>query len=152
MTNKLTLKQRQFANEYIANRGNATKAVLKAYDTDNYASAQAIGSQNLSKVNIASYIDELLADSDGLTLDDALNGLAQCLHAPMKPTVSAGEKLAAITLLLKLHKAIPEKQSTSAPTFPTTVSQSAAKSIIAKVLAQGEDITPETPQLDPESD
>ena len=35
MPKKLTLKQRQFANEYIANRGNATKAVLKTYDTDN---------------------------------------------------------------------------------------------------------------------
>ena len=141
MPQKLTLKQRQFANEYIANRGNATKAVLKAYDTDNYNTARVMGSENLTKPNICAYIEELLADSDGLTLDDALESLSQCLHAPMKPTISAGEKLAAITLLLKLHKAIPDKQHT--PTSTVTNRAITAQAIADRVAAQEIDITPE---------
>jgi len=150
MTNKLTLKQRQFANEYIANRGNATKAVLKTYDTDNYASARVIASQNLTKVNIAEYIDQLLETRDGLTLDDALNSLSQCLHAPMKPTISAGEKLAVVKFLLKLHKAIPGTQPITSST--TRFEISTAQAIADRVQRQEVNITPETPQLNPKSD
>ncbi len=141
MPKKLTLKQRQFANEYISNGGNATKAVLKTYDTDNYNAARVIGSHNLTKVNIAEYIDQLLRNRDGLTLDDALESLSQCLHAPMKPTISAGEKLAAITLLLKLHKAIPSEQHT--PTSTVTNRAITAQAIADRVAAQEIDITPE---------
>ena len=149
MPKKLTLKQRQFANEYIANRGNATKAVLKVYETDNYASAQAIGSQNLSKVNIASYIDDILAERDGLSLENGLESLSQCVNTKPKGEGSYSDKLAAITLLLKLHKAIPGTQPI---TSSTTTIAIAAKSIAARVQRQEVDITPETPHLDPESD
>jgi len=109
-----------------------------------------MGSENLTKPNISAYIEELLADSDGLTLDDALESLSQCLHAPMKPTISAGEKLAAVTLLLKLHKAIPSKQHT--PTSTVTNRVITAQAIADRVAAQEIDITPETPQLNPELD
>ena len=149
MQNKLTLKQRQFANEYIANRGNATKAVLKAYDTDNYNTARVMGSENLTKPNISAYIEQLLADSNGLTLDDALESLRQCLHTPLKPTASVGEKLAVVKFLLRLHKAIPEKQPTTTTTTKLTIS---AQEIAARVAAQEIDITPENSELNSESD
>ncbi len=109
-----------------------------------------MGSENLAKPNICAYIEELLADSDGLTLDDALESLSQCLHAPMKPTISAGEKLAVVKFLLKLHKAIPGEQQ---PTTTTVaISAISAHEIAARVAAQEADITPETPQLNPKSD
>lgn len=54
---KLTLKQQRFADEYII-CGNATEAAIKA----GYAkrSAQQVGSENLLKPVIKSYIDERL--------------------------------------------------------------------------------------------
>jgi len=149
MTKKLTLKQKTFAHEYLRNGGNGTQAAAEVYDCT-YESARAIASQNLARLHIREHIDQLVADSDGLTLDDALESLSQCLHAPMKPTISAGEKLAAITLLLKLHKAIPGTQP--APTSTATNRGITAKSIADRVAAQEIDITPETPQLNPKSD
>lgn len=55
--NKLTLKQKRFADEYIIS-GNATEAAIKA----GYAkrSAAVIGTENLTKPNIKTYIDERL--------------------------------------------------------------------------------------------
>ncbi|WP_105116345.1 terminase small subunit [Streptococcus suis] len=56
---KLTLKQQRFADEYII-CGNATEAAVKA----GYAkrSAQQVGSENLLKPVIKSYIDERLEE------------------------------------------------------------------------------------------
>ncbi|MFH6650401.1 terminase small subunit [Streptococcus suis] len=56
---KLTLKQQRFADEYII-CGNATEAAIKA----GYAkrSAQQVGSENLLKPVIKSYIDERLEE------------------------------------------------------------------------------------------
>ncbi len=54
---KLTLKQKAFAEEYVKNGGNATKAALAAKYSKK--TAQRIGSENLSKPLIASYIAEL---------------------------------------------------------------------------------------------
>ena len=59
MPKKLTLKQKTFAHEYISS-GNATKAVLVAYDTDSPTTAQVIGSQNLSKLMVCEYVEQLL--------------------------------------------------------------------------------------------
>ncbi len=149
MPKKLTLKQRAFVHEYIRT-SNATEAADRIYNVKDRTVAASIGCENLRKPYVAEYINQLLESRDGLTLDDALESLSQCLHAPMKPTISAGEKLAAITLLLKLHKAIPGTQ----PTTSSTVTNRAttAQEIAARVAAQEIDITPETPQLNPESD
>jgi phage terminase small subunit len=56
---KLTLKQKRFADEYII-CGNATEAAIKA----GYAkrSAQQVGSENLLKPVIKSYIDKRLEE------------------------------------------------------------------------------------------
>lgn len=54
---KLTPKQKAFAEEYVKNGGNATKAALAAKYSKK--TAQRIGSENLSKPLIASYIAEL---------------------------------------------------------------------------------------------
>lgn len=54
---KLTPKQEKFANGYIES-GNATSSAKQAYNTSNDASARAIGSENLTKLNIQAYIQE----------------------------------------------------------------------------------------------
>lgn len=53
---KLTFKQRQFIEEYIANGGNGQKAALAAYNTQDSNTARAIASENLIKPNIQGYI------------------------------------------------------------------------------------------------
>lgn len=59
----LTLKQRRFAEYYLGTtNGNATEAArLAGYDTD-YDTLRSIGSENLTKPNIANYIAKRLSD------------------------------------------------------------------------------------------
>lgn len=56
---KLTPKQKIFVEEYVKNKGNATQAALKAYDTEDYKTAQNIGSENLSKPIIRTITEQL---------------------------------------------------------------------------------------------
>ena len=65
---RLTAKQLQFADEYIKS-GNATQSAIKAgYNVKN---ARVIGSQNLSKLNIKSYIDAKMAEIESHKIADA---------------------------------------------------------------------------------
>lgn len=65
---KLTAKQRLFADEYIKS-GNATKSAIKAgYATK---SAQRMGSENLSKPVIKSYIEAKMAEIESHKIADA---------------------------------------------------------------------------------
>lgn len=57
LAKKLTVKQQKFADEYIIS-GNATEAAKKAGYSEK--TARFIGSENLTKPNIKSYIDERL--------------------------------------------------------------------------------------------
>lgn len=59
MDNKLTPKQRAFADYYIET-GNATEAARRA----GYKKPNVQGSQNLEKLSIKSYIEEIVKASD----------------------------------------------------------------------------------------
>lgn len=61
MSRQLTKKQRKFVKEY-AKSGNGTKSALKAYDTTDYATAQAIASENLLKPLVVKSLNEALSD------------------------------------------------------------------------------------------
>lgn len=65
---KLTQKQRLFADEYIKS-GNATQSAIKA--GYNVRSAKVIGAQNLSKLNVKSYIDAKMAKIESHKIADA---------------------------------------------------------------------------------
>ena len=65
---KLTAKQRLFADEYIKS-GNATQSAIKA--GYNVRSAKVIGAQNLSKLNVKSYIDAKMAKIESHKIADA---------------------------------------------------------------------------------
>lgn len=65
--NKLTLKQKRFADEYIIS-GNATEAAIKAGYSKR--SAQQVGSENLLKPVIKAYIDERLAELNSKKIAD----------------------------------------------------------------------------------
>lgn len=61
MTNRLTKKETTFVSEFIES-GNGVKAALKAYDTENYATAGVIAHENLKKPKIIKAIEEALPD------------------------------------------------------------------------------------------
>lgn len=62
MTNKLTPKQVRFADAYL-DTGNATEAASRAYKPENRNTAHAIGSENLRKPTIRSYLDTKARDA-----------------------------------------------------------------------------------------
>jgi len=53
----LTLKQRKWIKEYL-DCGNATKAAMKVYDTENRESAAQIGWENLRKLDYSYFLEE----------------------------------------------------------------------------------------------
>lgn len=59
----LTLKQKRFADEYIAT-GNGTQSVLKAGYNTSYDVAQNIAYENVRKPQVESYIAKQLAAKD----------------------------------------------------------------------------------------
>lgn len=65
---KLTHKQRMFADEYLK-CGNATEAAQKAGYSDK--SARFVGSENLTKPNIKSYIDKRRKEIESHKIADA---------------------------------------------------------------------------------
>jgi hypothetical protein len=57
VSEKLSIKQKQFCDAYLTNNGNATAAAISAGYSK--SSAGAIGSENLKKQSIADYIDHI---------------------------------------------------------------------------------------------
>lgn len=69
---KLTVKQKKFADEYIKS-GNATQSAIKAGYSKK--TAGVIGTENLIKPNIKSYIDERLKKIESAKIMDAQEAL-----------------------------------------------------------------------------
>jgi phage terminase small subunit len=65
MPRRLTLKQKRFSDAYVKT-GNATKAVLQTYDTQDKKSASVIGSTNMANPRIVTYIESIL-DNAGVS-------------------------------------------------------------------------------------
>tara|TARA_R110000787_G_scaffold80780_3_gene175545 strand:+ start:278 stop:790 length:513 start_codon:yes stop_codon:yes gene_type:complete len=88
----LTLKQRDFCDEYLIS-GNATQSAIKAGYSKN--TARAIGGQNLTKVAVKSYVDSRrakVAEKYEITQEYVLNGIKE-IHEfnKEKETITAGE-------------------------------------------------------------
>ncbi|WP_099809893.1 terminase small subunit [Streptococcus suis] len=122
---KLTLKQQRFADEYII-CGNATEAAIKAGYTKR--SAQQVGSENLLKPVIKSYIDERLdelksekvADQQevleyltsvmrGQTQEQTLCSIGELGQQVIDIDVGAKDRIKAAELLGKRHRLWTDK-------------------------------------------
>ena len=68
---KLTIPRKRFADEYLANGENATKAYLSVFSTNNYGSAAVSANRLLKRPDVKSYI-ELCKQ---FTTDELLNHL-----------------------------------------------------------------------------
>ena len=126
---KLTTKQQKFADEYIIS-GNATQAAIEAGYSKK--TANRIGSENLSKLDIKKYIDERLKEIEsaktatqqevfeyltsvmrGEQREQTLIGRGQGFQEKTYIDVSAKDRLKAADLLNKIHMAREEKSATA---------------------------------------
>ena len=123
---KLTTKQQKFADEYIIS-GNATQAAIEAGYSKK--TANRIGSENLSKLDIKKYIDERLKEIEsaktatqqevleyltsvmrGEQREQTLIGMGQGFQEKTYIDVSAKDRLKAADILNKIHQARESKQ------------------------------------------
>lgn len=124
---KLTTKQQKFADEYIIS-GNATQAAIEAGYSKK--TANRIGSENLSKLDIKKYIDERLKEIEsaktatqqevleyltsvmrGEHKEQTLIGMGQGFQEKTYIDVSAKDRLKAADLLNKIHQARESDQT-----------------------------------------
>jgi len=99
---KLTDKQRVFCQEYIRD-WNGTRAAIAAGYSEN--SAKEIASENLTKPNIAAYIEEIqqdIAKQAGLSKLGVLEELKTILEEDNPEKVTAANKLKALEIINKM--------------------------------------------------
>ena len=90
---KLTLKQKRFADEYIIS-GNATQSAIKAGYSKKTAGVIAV--ENLEKPNIKAYIDERLKELDDKAIakqEEVLQYLTAVMRGQSKSAVVVIEGL-----------------------------------------------------------
>ncbi len=61
-TKNLTIKQQQFCKHYIENKGNATRAYMKAFGVKNTETAKVNWSKLLTNANISNKINETMEE------------------------------------------------------------------------------------------
>ena len=136
---KLTLKQQRFADEYII-CGNATEAAIKA----GYAkrSAQQVGSENLFKPVIKSYIDkrleelksEKVADQQevlefltsvmrGEKTEQTLCSIGELGQQVIDIDIGAKDRIKAAELIGKRHRLWTDKQEITQRTIEVRVGE-----------------------------
>lgn len=126
---KLSTKQKDFADEYIAS-GNAMQSAIEAGYSFNYAKSQS--HKLLENVGIKTYIDERLKEIEsaktatqqevleyltsvmrGEQKEETLIGRGQGFQEITNISVSAKDRLKAADLLNKIHQAREDKSATA---------------------------------------
>jgi hypothetical protein len=107
---KLTLKQKKFADEYIIS-GNATQSAIKAGYSKKTAGVIAV--ENLEKPNIKAYIDERLKELDDKAIakqEEVLQYLTAVMRGQSKSAVVVIEGLGeGLSLARTINKTPDEK-------------------------------------------
>lgn len=75
---KLTYKQKKFTEEYIKNKGNASKAVTKVYDVKNDRNAANLGHAMMKNIKIKNEIEARM-EAQGFSIDGALTELLKLI-------------------------------------------------------------------------
>jgi phage terminase small subunit len=85
-TEKLTLKEQVFIDEYFRNGGNGTQAALVAYDTTDDNTAAYIAWDNLRKPKVKALLEkhrQAIIDRQNITLERAIAPISDALDAKM---------------------------------------------------------------------
>ena len=117
MARKLTLKQKKFADAYIATKGNGTQAALSTYNTSDYSTAATIANENMKKPEVISYVERKFKASD-LTVDKVVKVWNDELESP-----EAMYRLKASELAGKYLKLFTEKPEQAQDFNPTVFSR-----------------------------
>ena len=110
--NELTIKQRKYVKEYVANGGNGTQAVLNSHDYKSTKAASVMSSTLLKKDKINKSIESIL-NRVGLDLESISSPLETIIHSPIKD-VKPADTLRALDMAYKLHNAYPPSKNISA--------------------------------------
>ena len=116
MSKRLTLKQLKFIQIYIET-GNATKAAMTVYNCKNENVAKSLGSENLTKPDIACEIDKYRKEG-GLSIQKAINAINDGYDAEKKGASGEGVpdhnvRLRSADMTLKLADAYPRNKEVS---------------------------------------
>lgn len=76
----LTIRQKKFVKAYVQNEGNGKEAAKQVYNVSNDNSASQLASQNLSRPNVKSAVDEALKKHE-ITIDHAIKPIKEGLEA-----------------------------------------------------------------------
>ena len=107
MSKRLTLKQLKFIQIYIET-GNATKAAMTVYNCKNENTAKSLGSENLTKPDIACEIDKYRKEG-GLSIQKAINAINDGYEAERKGSPDHNVRLRSADMTLKLANAYPSR-------------------------------------------
>ena len=107
MSKRLTLKQLKFIQIYIET-GNATKAAMEAYSCKNENVAKSVGSENLTKPDIACEIEKY-RKKGGLSIQKAINAINDGYDAEKKGAPDHNVRLRSADMTLKLANAYPSR-------------------------------------------
>jgi len=111
MSKRLTLKQLKFIQIYIETK-NATKAAMTAYRCKNLRVAAVLGSENLTKPDIACEIEKYRKEG-GLSIQKAINAINDAYDAEKKGGPDHNVRLRSADMTLKLADAYPKNREVS---------------------------------------
>ena len=130
---RATVKQNRFIKEYVTNGGNATQAALVTYETRNYSTAKAIGSENLTKPYIRREIDRLMK-RENLSVTEALVTVREALDAKdAKGKPNHRIRLKAADMIFKLSDAYPKTTAAANPHQNSTYHSSSLTEVMDRV-------------------
>lgn len=101
--NKLTVKQKRFAQEY-AKDGNGTRAALEVYDTDDPNTANQIAIENLQKPTVKEEVDSLMAALDNVITPELVAEVHQAGLTATNKLIVNGEVVAEVEDHKTRHK------------------------------------------------
>ena len=106
----MTIKQKRFVKKYLAS-GNGTQSVLDSYNTENPNTAAVIASENLRKLKVIEEINRIL-DRKGLGIEKVSESVGLIFERGVETKVTGDNVLRAAEMVLKLHRAFPDKKTT----------------------------------------
>jgi phage terminase small subunit len=110
---RLSLKQKNFAKEYINHQGNATEAALEAYNVNGTDSAEVIGSHNLDNPLIINEINKLLSQQ-GMNDDQWIaKNIKTAVETGIGVKATNKDAITVLNMLLKLKNYYPSNKNTS---------------------------------------
>jgi hypothetical protein len=131
---KLSVKQELFCREFVANKGNATRAAMNVYDTEDPVTAAAIGYENLRKPQIASRITQILSENvQSLAPEDVAREISElAFNKTLRPT----ERMKLLELLGKWSKLGMWVNISESRSVPRKVAREHLKDVSTEELTQ----------------